>query len=133
MYRICIQGHFDAAHHLRDYKGNCARVHGHTWNVRVDVEGEKLNKLGMIVDFVDIKRGLGACLDELDHRDLNNVPPFTCLNPTAENLAEYIYGWMEEILDEYENEREVRLVKVRVYESPNCYAEYYEEEPNDKT
>ncbi len=75
MYSVSIQEHFDAAHHLRGYKGPCSRNHGHRFTVRVTIEGEQLDELGMLVDFKELKDGLGKCLDELDHRDLNTIPP----------------------------------------------------------
>ena len=129
MYSVTIQRHFDAAHHLRGYKGPCSRNHGHRFSVQVTVEGEHLDKLGMLVDYKELKDGLDRCLEELDHRDLNTIPPWHIdtigHNPTAESIAEYIYGWMEGVLSDIGN-RNLILTKVRVYESPDCYSEYWE-------
>jgi 6-pyruvoyltetrahydropterin/6-carboxytetrahydropterin synthase len=79
---------FSAAHHLPNYKGNCANVHGHNYQLEVRVKGEVNTKTGMVIDF----RNLSSIVDEavisrLDHSDLNETIP----NPTAENIAVWVY------------------------------------------
>ena len=124
MYRICVTDHFDAAHHLEGYEGACARTHGHRWIIKVFVTGNGLDKLGMLTDFSDVKSALKLIVKRLDHYYLNEIEPFDTLkspnsyNPTAENIARYIY---EKLRNSIEG-----LDKVRVYESPDCYAEYFD-------
>ena len=99
-------GHFSSAHHLEGYEGNCANVHGHTWAVKVEVRGDtaNLDKIGMLIDFKKIKK----LIDKLDHKDLNKV---LVSNPTAENIAIYLYENLAEIDKTLE-------FNVEVFESP---------------
>ena len=123
MFRLCVSTHFDAAHHLRNYLGKCANQHGHRFSVQIYFVGEQLDSRGILVDFKDIKLLLKPIVDSLDHSDLNTLPPFDHINPTAENLAEYIYKYF---LNTWGNHNNATLEKVRVYESPDAFCEYWE-------
>ena len=117
MYKVSTTQHFDAAHFLRGYPGPCQRLHGHRFLVEVIVSGEELNKLGMLIDFKTIKDVLKThILSKFDHYCLNEIVPFDKVNPTAENLAKYIYDQLKPYIE--------FLDSVKVYESPDCYAEY---------
>ena len=59
MYQVCVEGHFDAAHYLRDYGGKCENIHGHRFKVVVSLRAKKLNKIGLAYDFTELKRHLG--------------------------------------------------------------------------
>lgn len=122
MYVLRVKSDFAAAHYLRHYEGNCARLHGHTWTVEVEVEGEQLDGRGMLVDFRGLKGALRETLARLDHACLNDLSPFAgeagLNNPTAENLARFLW-------DELENRvAPARLCLVRVWEAPDACAEY---------
>lgn len=123
MYLVKIEEAFEAAHNLRGYDGKCANLHGHNWIIEVEVAGEKLNELGILVDFKDVKRELKKLLDEYDHRYLNETPPFDKINPTAENLARFIYDEFKanKIFDD-----NAKLVAVTVFESPKSSVRYTE-------
>ncbi|BBP45710.1 6-carboxy-5,6,7,8-tetrahydropterin synthase [Thiosulfatimonas sediminis] len=82
---------FAAAHTLRGYPGDCAKLHGHNWKIEVQIVGSKLNEIGMVVDFKEIKRHAKEVIKELDHTYLNDHPHFASTNPTAENIAAYLY------------------------------------------
>ena len=82
---------FAAAHRLYGYPGDCAKLHGHNWKIEVEVRGNKLNEIGMVVDFKEIKRHAKAVIKELDHSFLNDHPNFKDMNPTAENIAAYLF------------------------------------------
>ncbi len=82
---------FAAAHRLHGYDGDCARLHGHNWKVEVSVRGTELDEVGMVMDFKAIKREARAILEELDHTYLNDHPAFQQQNPTAENIARYLF------------------------------------------
>lgn len=113
MYELTIKGHFDAAHSIRDYPGECRNLHGHTWDVEVTVEGEELDAIGIVYDFKSLKADLSGVLERYDHVCLNDVPPFDVLNTTAENLARVIYEELEGKVGS-----QVRVKEVVVWESP---------------
>jgi 6-pyruvoyltetrahydropterin/6-carboxytetrahydropterin synthase len=112
-YTLTIKEHFDAAHALVGYPGECQNLHGHTWDVEVSVRGTKLNEVGIVYDFKDLKQNLLGILDQYDHKYLNEVPPFDGINATAENLARVIYEQLATLLPEG-----VELVETAVWESP---------------
>jgi len=95
MYEISVDYSFAAGHALRGYKGKCENVHGHNYKVRVTVEGEQLNSIGLVMDFVDLRAAIKALAERLDHRFMNDIPPFDKVNPSAENLAKYFYDGLE--------------------------------------
>jgi 6-pyruvoyltetrahydropterin/6-carboxytetrahydropterin synthase len=91
MFEISVDETFAAAHNLRDYKGKCEDLHGHNYRVRVMVAGETLDSTGLLYDFVNLKQAIQAVIRSLDHKYLNELPPFDRLNPSAENIARHIY------------------------------------------
>jgi queuosine biosynthesis protein QueD len=113
IYTLTVKDHFDAAHALIGYPGECKNLHGHTWDIEVSVSGEKLDEVGILYDFKDLKRDLHNILDNYDHHYLNEVAPFDKINATAENLARVIYEKLEETLPEH-----ISLGEVAVWESP---------------
>ena len=113
MYDLMIKGHFDAAHALHGYPGECRELHGHTWDVEVVVRGGALDDVGIVYDFKTLKEDLSVVLGPLDHAYLNDVPPFDVQNPTAENLARHIYESLAQQVGP-----EVAVVEVSVWESP---------------
>ncbi len=116
MYELMIETHFSAAHQLRGYAGDCARLHGHNWHVRLYVECSELDELGMGIDYKIMKTELKAALEPWDHYNLNDVAPFDEINPTSENVASELYKTMAQRL---ENER---LTVSRVEISETCTA-----------
>ena len=116
MYELMIETHFSAAHQLRGYQGDCARLHGHNWHVRLYVECSELDELGMGIDYKIMKTELKAALEPWDHYNLNDVGPFDVINPTSENVASELYKKMVKSL---ENER---LTVSRVEISETCTA-----------
>jgi len=120
MLEISIKGHFCGAHRLIGYKGKCANPHGHNWEVEVFLRGAKTNHLGMLVDFKEVKKALQVVLEKLDHQDLNALPVFKKKNPTAENIAKFIFN---KIASEF-NSPGCRLGRVRVSETPGTAAYY---------
>jgi 6-pyruvoyltetrahydropterin/6-carboxytetrahydropterin synthase len=91
VYELTVKGHFDAAHALRGYPGECSALHGHTWDVEVTVRGDVLDEVGIVYDFKTLKDDLREVLADYDHVLLNDVAPFDELNATAENLARVVY------------------------------------------
>jgi 6-pyruvoyltetrahydropterin/6-carboxytetrahydropterin synthase len=113
MYELTVKDHFDAAHALRGYEGECRELHGHTWDVEVTVRGEKLDGVGIVYDFKVLKEDLASVLADYDHAYLNDVVPFDEINATAENLARVVFERLAERVGEG-----VSVVEVAVWESP---------------
>lgn len=90
-YTLKILADFASAHTLREYPGDCSRMHGHNWKLEVEVTATSLNEHGMGMDFKTIKTATRELAKTLDHRYLNDIPPFDTVNPTAENIAQYFY------------------------------------------
>lgn len=123
-YRLTVSTDFAAAHSLRGYPGDCSRLHGHNWKVEAEVEATALNEHGMGVDFKTIKQAARALAGELDHRHLNEIAPFDRINPTAENIAAFIYHGLSEVL----NTDTVRVSAVTLWETETSRVRYSEEE-----
>jgi len=118
-YELFIQADFSAAHNLREYKGKCERLHGHNWRVDLRLAGDRLDAEGLLLDFTEAKRILREILDPLDHRYLNEVPPFDRLQPSSENIARTI---AEAVAERFP--AGVRVVSVTAWESDRCAATY---------
>jgi len=122
MFEVSVEQQFAAGHALRNYKGACENVHGHNFKVLVTIEGPSLDEAGMLVDFLDVKASMQHVIDRLDHRFLNDVPPFDVVNPSAENIAEYFHKQMSQDLTA--NPVPARIREVRVWETDIQSATY---------
>ena len=89
-YEISVKASFSASHQLKLYDGSLEKLHGHNWTVLVTVAASKLDAIGVVMDFHMLERRLGQVVNVFQDRHLNDVPPFTQVNPSAENVAEYI-------------------------------------------
>ena len=123
MYRLMVESGFAAAHQLKEYEGKCEGLHGHNWRVQVMVRTDRLNAIGLGIDFKELKEILNGILSRLDHTFLNEKEPFQTRNPSSENLASYIF---EEFLKEL-NDKTVKLDWVRIWESATAFAQYSRE------
>lgn len=91
-YTVSTEIHFSSSHALLGYAGDCARVHGHNWVLRVYYGFEDVDENGFTVDYRKMKSRLKeVVLSRFDHRHLNEVPPFDRINPTSENIAAEIF------------------------------------------
>nr|VFJ75624.1 MAG: 6-pyruvoyltetrahydropterin/6-carboxytetrahydropterin synthase [Candidatus Kentron sp. FW] len=122
-YILRVTTDFAAAHSLRDYPGDCHRVHGHNWKVEVEATTTSLDKLGMGIDFQVIKEGTQSVTRQLDHHYLNEYPPFDQANPTAENIAAYLFQGISRILN---NDR-VKISAVTLWETERACVRYQED------
>ena len=123
VYELYIETHFSAAHTLKGYPGDCARLHGHNWIIRVHVRCDKLDDIGIGLDFRIIKENVKEVLQELDHAHINDLPQFQGMNPTSENIAQYLYRELGRRI----NTEQVRIAKIHVSETPNAGVYYWEE------
>ena len=122
MYEIDIQREFSAAHMLKGYNGNCSALHGHNWTVQATVSSLLLDDIGIAVDFRSLKEELDIIIAELDHTNLNDMPPFQQDNPTSEQLAKCIFDRLTAKL----NTEHISVTKIRVCESHGSGATYFE-------
>jgi 6-pyruvoyltetrahydropterin/6-carboxytetrahydropterin synthase len=122
MFEVSVEQTFAAGHALRNYKGACENVHGHNFKIQVTIEGQELDGTGMLVDFLDVKESMRGVIARLDHKFLNDVPPFDVKNPSAENIAEYFYEELTSGL--VANPVPVRVREVKVWETDIQSATY---------
>lgn len=138
MYADRIELIFNSGHRLLGYKGKCEAPHGHTFKVEIVLNSDKTGQMGFVVDFVELKEKIGKWIDDnWDHaflvngqdeellRALNSLKDkkifvFPDQNPTVEVMARYLYNYVRELYGGL-------VSKVRVWESPTQYAEYFEE------
>ncbi|MBS1875838.1 MAG: 6-carboxytetrahydropterin synthase QueD [Acidobacteria bacterium] len=125
MFEVSVELTFAAGHSLREYKGKCENVHGHNYRVRVTAAGPRLNKTGLIVDFVELKKQVRAIVDRLDHQFINDLEPFTIINPSAENMAKYFYDELMKTFVPDNGNGPVRIAEVKIWETDTSTARYY--------
>jgi len=116
-YKLSVTRGFASAHCLREYKGRCENLHGHNWKVKVSFCGTELDKTGMLMDFTNIKAELDKIMARLDHKFLNDTPPFDKINPTAENIAAFVLGELRKAETET-----AKVCEVEVWESETASA-----------
>ncbi|HEX8283587.1 MAG TPA: 6-carboxytetrahydropterin synthase QueD [Pyrinomonadaceae bacterium] len=120
-FEVMIERNFSSAHQLRGYKGKCENLHGHNYKIEIYARGSELDNIGLLVDFGELKEAADEVVGYLDHRNINELPPFDEeLNPSAENLARYI---LERVSSRVGDDR-VRVYKVRCFETPTSVATY---------
>ncbi len=122
MYEVTVKDHFSAAHQLRACGGVCENLHGHNWKVDVVVESQKLDSIGVVVDFKVVEDATKEVLDFLDHQILNKIPYFQDVNPSEENIARYFFKNKKKALSSHP----VQLKKVTVWETDLLGASYSE-------
>lgn len=122
MFEVNVEESFSAGHALRGYKGKCENVHGHNYKVRVTLEGESLDAIGLLYDFVNVKKVMKAVMETLDHKFLNDFAPFDTVNPSAENIARYFYEQTAQQLPAAPHG--ARLASVTVWETDVTSATY---------
>jgi 6-pyruvoyltetrahydropterin/6-carboxytetrahydropterin synthase len=123
MYELTVIASFSSAHNLKRYKGACENLHGHNWRVEVSVSAPDAGPDGMVIDFKRLKAHVNKVIGALDHRYLNEVPPFDEEDATAELIARHIF---HELAKRLNKRRGARVSRVRVWESETSGAAYYE-------
>lgn len=122
MYEVSVTSTFSGAHFLKGYQGKCEKLHGHNWKVEAIVEGKELDKAGLALDFKKLKANLSLALKGLDHTCLNELTYFNQTNPSAENIAQFIYKKLAKSV----NNKVIYLKKISVWETETSCASYYE-------
>ena len=122
MFVLKIVTDFASAHSLRDYPGDCARLHGHNWQVEVSVCSQVLDDSGIAIDFREIKKQTKLVVKRLDHQYLNEIKPFDALNPTAENIARYFFDEIALLI----TNKDIQVKEVMIWETPRSAVTYSE-------
>ncbi|MBI5014632.1 MAG: 6-carboxytetrahydropterin synthase QueD [Deltaproteobacteria bacterium] len=120
MYELKIEDSFAAAHRLREYKGQCEDLHGHNWKIEVVVRADRLNEIGLAIDFHELKSVVKEVLEELDHTFLNDLPYFVEENPSSENISRHIF---EKVSGQVEREG-LWVHRVTAWESERACASF---------
>jgi len=122
MFQVSVEETFSSGHALRGYKGKCENPHGHNYRVQVTLEGPQLNHIGLLIDFTHLKEVMRAIIKRLDHQFLNDLEPFTTINPSAENMAKYFYDEITSNLNDLPPG--ARVSNVIVWETDTAMAKY---------
>jgi 6-pyruvoyltetrahydropterin/6-carboxytetrahydropterin synthase len=122
MYEVTVKTGFAAAHQLRLYDGKYENLHGHNWTAQVTVEADELDPIGVGIDFVKLKAMVEKNLSELDYHNINEVPPFDEQNPSAENIARWLFLKLKIEV----NTNLTRVKRVEIFEMEGCGASYFE-------
>lgn len=120
MYRVTLKDTFSSAHSLWDDEGKFEDLHGHDFKVEVDLERRDLDEIGVVIDFLDVKRKLKTILARLENTFLNELPEFKGKNTSVENVARWIY---DELSKEV-NKQGVTVKRVTVWETEDAGATY---------
>ncbi len=121
MYELRVKMDFPAAHHLDGYPGDCQRVHGHNWGVEVFARSKGLDSIGMAMDFRKLKGAVKELIAPWDHQDLNALPDFADINPSAEQIARLVF----ERLGTTINSGNTWVDRVTIWENDRCSATYF--------
>lgn len=122
LLRVLIE--FSAAHLLRGYVGDCARLHGHNWKIEAEIKSLSVNDIGIAADFKDIRKAMDKIADQLDHRYLNEIPPFDTINPTAENVSAWFYQQLSPLV----NSTTQKLNAISLWETDRSSVRYSEDD-----
>jgi len=120
IYTLTTFVEFSSAHVLNGHEGPCKRMHGHNWKVEVEVSGDKLDNIGMVIDFKKIRHMTNEVVDELDHRFLNDLTAFKKVNPTAENIAKYIHIELTKLI----NNDKIVVKSIKLWETDKSAVTY---------
>jgi 6-pyruvoyltetrahydropterin/6-carboxytetrahydropterin synthase len=119
LYSISVETHFWASHRLRLADGSNEPSHGHNWAVAAQVSAKRLNSMGLAIDFGRIRVMLDGIVAKLDNQPLEKLDYFGRNNPSAENVAKYVFDKLEPQLP-----KNLKLDFVQITEQPGCAAKY---------
>ena len=123
MFELMIEEFFSAAHRLRNIKGVKEKIHGHNWKIQLYILSKNLTPNGISIEFGELKKELRGLIDPLDRSFINEVFPFTEINPTSENLSKWIYDTLSKRLDT----EDLEVSRIVVSEVEGVSATYYED------
>jgi len=120
MYELTIIDFFASAHSLRGYDGECEALHGHNWKVEATVRADRLDSVGLAIDFKELKKVIDEIIGKLDHVYLNELPEFKNDNPSSEIIAKHIFEELEKRI----TREGLWVYKVTAWESDKACASY---------
>ncbi len=126
MFELRVSHEFPAAHHLKGYPGDCARPHGHNWTVEVFARSSGLDSLGMAVDFRSLKGAIKEIAQAWDHQDLNTLPDFSDVNPSAEQIAKKAFDKLTTLFGPGPKSQGTWIDRVTIWENARCSATYWD-------
>lgn len=127
MFELRVEVEFPAAHHLEGYPGDCARPHGHNWVLEVHARSNRLDSIGLAMDFKKLKGAARELVAAWDHQDLNTLPDFEGINPSAEQIARMAYQRLSAQVDTTVEGHSTWIDKVTVWENSRSAASYFDE------
>ena len=119
LFIVSVETHFWASHQLTLADGSKEPLHRHNWAVTADVSSDKLNSMGLVMDFCRLKAMVDKTIAEFDNIPLDRIDYFRRNNSSAENVAKYIYEKLRTKLP-----GDVNLQSIRVVEEPGCSAKF---------
>ncbi len=122
MFEVIATTGFSAAHRLKYLDGKFENLHGHNWTATVTVSARDVNAMGVGIDFIELKKETEGLLSKLDYQTINDIPPFDQENPSAENIARWVYKELSLKL----NTDGIKVKQVEIREMPDCGAIYFE-------
>ena len=122
MYDVTVKTMFSAAHRLKGYDGQYENLHGHNWTAIVTVRAQELDSMEVGIDFVQLKKTVEEVLARLDYKTINDVPPFDKQNPSAENIARWLFKTLAADIDS----QTAKIHRVEIKEFDDCGAAYFE-------
>ena len=125
MFELTVEREFSSGHYLRNYRGRCENPHGHNYKVQITLSGTELDEAGLLLDFKLLKQVMRPVIDRIDHQMLNDLEPFTTINPSAENIARYFYDQTNHQLAEMTQGR-VKVKDCTIWETDTTSATYFE-------
>lgn len=121
VFELRVKVDFPAAHHLEGYPGDCARPHGHNWVLEVSARSTQLNSIGLAIDFRNLKSAAKELVAPWDHQDLNTLPDFKSINPSAEQIARLSFERLSKAI----NNDHTWVEKVTIWENDRSSAAYF--------
>ena len=125
MYEVTVEAGFSSGHYLRNYRGKCENPHGHNYKVRVTLRGKELDAAGLLLDFKQLKQVMRPVIERLDHQMINDLEPFTVMNPSAENLSQ-VFLRRDEPPAKRDDGGRVHVKDCTIFETDTTTATYYE-------
>lgn len=122
MFEVAYETTFCSTHRLTRDGRPIEPIHGHDWRVEAVAAGDALDALGIVIDFEELKKAVGAVAARFHYKDMNEHPGLGGQSPSAEVVARYFFHEVRKGLGAEGR----HLRRVRVWEAPGCSAVYVE-------